>query len=149
MVSSGASTSMSSLIASLWSHYPRMSQSISTNRVAYPKISLEEMEDLLSYVYWLKAYGFAGNSENGRTLYQSKQCALCHSPSGGKPASAPDLLKSDAIESVYALLAAIWNHGPKMESLLHEKKISWPALGGDEMRDLVAFFRSRQSPSSK
>jgi mono/diheme cytochrome c family protein len=144
MASTGIATSMSSLIANLWNHYPRMSQSINSSGVGYPKVSREEMEDLLSYVYWLKAYGASGNAETGRNLYQSKNCAACHSAAPGKESSAPDLAKSETTGSPYALLAAIWNHGPKMESLLRAKKISWPALGGDEMRDLVAYFRSRE-----
>ena len=94
----------------------------------------------MAYVYWLRAYGLAGNAAVGRNLYHSKQCASCHSPSSGKPAPAKELLGSEATQSVYSLLAAIWNHGPRMESLLRERNISWPKLGGEEMRDLIAFL---------
>ncbi|HYK87537.1 MAG TPA: c-type cytochrome [Acidobacteriota bacterium] len=142
LASSGTALSVSSTIAALWNHYPRMSQRIATSGVPYPKISLEEMEDLLSYVYWLKAYGLSGDPRAGSALHRSKQCASCHSPAVNKAALAPVLEKSDATASAYSLLAAIWNHGPRMESLLRERKISWPALSGEEMRDLVAYFRS-------
>jgi mono/diheme cytochrome c family protein len=139
--SSGSAASLSSLIASLWNHYPKMSKTIATSGVRYPKIEKDEMADILAYIYWLKATGLGGNSVAGRDLYQSRHCAACHSTSGSKPPVAPSLVKSQTTESAYSLLAAIWNHGPRMESLLRERNITWPPLTGDEMRDLVAFFR--------
>ena len=142
---SGTATSMSSLVGRLWAHYPRMSQTIASSGLPYPRISLEEMEDLISYVYWIKAYGLEGNLERGRNLYQSKQCASCHSKSDGKEAIAPPLQSSPATASAYALLSAIWNHGPAMESRLRASKISWPALSGEEMRDLIAYLRGSGS----
>jgi mono/diheme cytochrome c family protein len=138
---SGRAASLSSLIASLWNHYPKMSKTMTSSGVRYSKIERDEMADILAYVYWLKASGVGGNSAMGRDLYQSKQCAACHSSAGQKPAAAPSLVKSQTTESAYSLLAAIWNHGPRMEALLRERKIAWPPLNGDEMRNLVAFFR--------
>jgi len=137
----GKVASVSALIASLWNHYPKMSEAISTSGVRYSKIEREEMADLLAYIYWLKASGLAGNPAAGRNLYESKLCSSCHSPSGPKASSAPSLMRSEATDSAYALLAAIWNHGPRMESLLRERNIPWPSLTGEEMRNLVAYLR--------
>lgn len=148
LASSGA-VSLSSVVAILWNHTPRMDQAKASSGVSYPKISSDEMADILSYVYWLKANGLAGDPEAGRSFYQSKQCASCHSTSGGSPAAAPSLIGSETTESAYALLAAIWNHGPKMESVLRQKQLTWPTLNGEEMRDLIAFFRRDESRPTK
>jgi mono/diheme cytochrome c family protein len=147
LASSGAAASVNALIAGLWNHHPRMSQTFTATGIPYPKISLEEMEDLLSYIYWLRAYGVHGNPQTGSNLYHLKQCASCHSPTSDKAALAPSLIRSDATASPYSLLAAIWNHGPRMESLLREKKLSWPAMSGEEMRDLVAYFQGANLPA--
>ncbi len=149
LASSGSAASVSSLIAGLWNHHPRMSQMFAASGIPYPRISLPEMEDLLSYIYWLKAYGLSGNPQTGSTLYHLKQCANCHSPTAGKAAAAAPLAQSETTASPYSLLAAIWNHGPRMESLLREKKLSWPALSGEEMRDLIAYFQSGTPPAKK
>jgi mono/diheme cytochrome c family protein len=146
LASSGVAASVNNLIAGLWNHHPRMSQTFAASGIPYPKISLEEMEDLLSYIYWVRAYGLSGNPQAGSNLYHSKQCATCHSPAAGKAALAPPLEKSEVASSPYSLLAAIWNHGPRMETLLREKKLSWPALSGEEMRDLIAYFRAGAAP---
>jgi len=147
LAASGVSASLSSLIANLWNHYPRMSGAMAENPTAYPRIAQDEMEHILAYVYWLKAFGLEGNAAEGRALYHSKKCDECHASSPDHAAVAPNLLQSEATESVYALLAAIWNHGPQMESLLRERNITWPALTGEEMRNLVAFFR-RSKPET-
>jgi hypothetical protein len=34
-----------------------------------------------------------------------------------------------------------------MESLLREKKLSWPSMSGEEMRDLVAYFQGVNLPA--
>lgn len=138
---SGRAASLSALMASLWNHYPKMSKALASSGVLYSKIEMDEMADILAYVYWLKATGLRGNSTAGRDLYQSKQCATCHSPAGAMPPVGPSLVRSQTTESAYALLAAIWNHGPQMESALRERSIPWPSLNGDELRDLVAYFR--------
>lgn len=145
LAASRSATSMGSLVGSLWNHYPRMVEVMAWREVEYPRISNEEMEDLIAYIYWLKALGPEGNAASGRNLYRSKQCATCHSPLAGKPAVAPNLRGSEKTRSVYGLLAAIWNHGPQMESLLRERNLSWPTLKGEEMRDLVAFFRGSKA----
>jgi len=142
LASSGAAASVSSLVAGLWNHHPGMQRTFAAGGIPYPRISLQEMGDLLSYIYWLRAYGLSGNPKTGGSLYRSKDCAACHSPSAGNAAIAPLLSGSQATASPYSLLAAIWNHGPRMESLLHEKKLPWPELSGEEMRDLIAYFRS-------
>lgn len=149
LASSGAAASVSSLIAGLWNHHPKMSQMFASSGIPYPKLSQPEMEDLLAYIYWLKANGLTGNPQTGANLYQMKQCAACHSPVAGKPASGTALVQSEAAASPYSLLSAIWNHGPRMESLLREKKLPWPALSGEEMRDLVAYFQSGTPPAKK
>ncbi len=138
---SGDAASMSALIASLWNHYPRMSGAMAGGARVYPRIAKEEMEHILAYVYWLKAFGLEGNVAEGRSLYHSKKCGDCHAPSPDRVAVAPNLLQSETTGSVYALLAAVWNHGPKMESLLRERNLTWPELTGEEMRNLIAFFR--------
>lgn len=122
-----------------------MSETIASRGLSLPKISLDEMEHLISYVYWIKAYGLEGNPNTGRSLFNSKQCASCHSKSNGKEAMARALQSSSTASSPYALLSAIWNHGPAMESMLRANKIAWPALTGEEMRDLVAYLRSGSS----
>ncbi len=141
LASSGTSISLSALTASLWNHFPRMSQSMAASGAGYPKIKREEMEDILAYVYWLRAFGVAGSPKAGHSLYYSKQCASCHSPATDKPAVAPSLVGSETTTSAYGLMAAIWNHGPRMDALLRERNLPWPALSGEEMRDMVAYFR--------
>ena len=145
LATTGAPESVSSVVAGLWNHYPKMVQAISAKGMARTQMTIADMEDLLAYVYWLRAYGMEGNSASGRVLYETKHCATCHSKTSEGFLTAPSLVGHEASKSPYAMLAGIWNHGPKMQVLLEERHIEWPALTGDEMRHIFAFFRQHDS----
>ncbi|HSP05833.1 MAG TPA: c-type cytochrome, partial [Acidobacteriota bacterium] len=137
----GSASSLSLLVAGLWNHYPKMAQAMSAKGIQGKQITTTDMEDLMAYIYWARASGFSGNPLAGREVYQTKQCGACHEhDSKGLPAG-PPLAGSEATRSPYTMLAAIWNHGPVMQKLLEKRNIAWPALTGEEMRDLIAFFR--------
>ena len=145
----GVAVSVSSLVTSLWNHYPKMAQAMSAQQIPRTQMTTVDMEDLIAYVYWIRAYGLAGDPTAGQDLYQTKNCARCHSQFSGGVRSAPQLLGAETTRSPYPMLAAIWNHGPKMQSLLQERNIEWPTLTGDEMRHLIAFFRMSASRTNK
>lgn len=141
LTSTEGTLSLNTIVANLWNHYPKISDGFARSGIPYPKINNEEMEHLLAYVYWMKTYGLKGNARAGQELYQAKKCVTCHTPSEQNDINAPQLVGSDTAQSPYSLLAAIWNHGPRMETLLKEKSITWPSLTGNEMRDMVAYFQ--------
>lgn len=145
LTSTKGTLSLNTIVASLWNHYPKISHRFASSGIPYPTISNEEMEHLLAYVYWMKTYGLKGNTLAGRQLYEAKNCVTCHTPSESNDVQAPPLIGSTTAQSPYSLLAAIWNHGPRMETLLKKKNISWPSLTGEEMRDLVAYFREEKT----
>jgi len=133
---------LSELIASLWNHYPKMTHTIGNEGGSVPRIATGEMEDIVAYLYWTRALGLDGSASNGKRVYASKNCGSCHSSREDAGGVAPNLAGSATAESVYAFMSAIWNHGFKMESKLREQKSSWPAMTGEEIRDLIAFLRA-------
>jgi hypothetical protein len=38
------------------------------------------------------------------------------------------------------MVAALWEHGPRMLDVMNSKKIVWPRFSAVEMEDLVAFL---------
>lgn len=140
----GGGLSLSSLVARLWNHYPRMAQAMAEHGVPYPRIERSDVEDLFAYIYWLKAFGLNGDATDGHRLFREKGCASCHDDGSAEPTT-PKLVGSSTASSVYSLMAGAWNHGPRMELLLKERNLSWPELTGEEMRNLVAFLRKGTS----
>jgi mono/diheme cytochrome c family protein len=136
----GTPESVSTLVANLWNHYPKMLQAISASGISQTPMTTIEMEDLIAYIYWLRANRLKGDPAAGETLFQTKHCATCHSQTAQGMPVAPLLVGNESTRSPYSMLAAIWNHGPKMEALLRQRKMEWPSLTGEEMRDLVVFL---------
>jgi mono/diheme cytochrome c family protein len=149
LASTGTAASLSALVSSLWNHYPKMTQAMASKGISRSEMTTADMNDLIAYVYWVRAYGLAGDPAAGQDLYQTKNCAACHSKGPNGTASAPSLVGSETTKSPYAMLAAIWNHGPTMKSHLEQRKIAWPSLTGEEMRDLIAYFQKPPPGDSK
>jgi hypothetical protein len=44
----------------------------------------------------------------------------------------------------FAMVEALWKHGPTMLARIQQQKISWPRFTGAEMADLMAFLNGPQ-----
>lgn len=109
------------------------------------KIPKGEMNDLISYIRSVspaqeEVYLSLGNPESGKTLFSQRGCGTCHSVGEGKGI---DLTKTQPFPSTFSQMAAMmWNHLPKMSSLMEEKKIGTFALSAQDMADLISYVFS-------
>ena len=84
-----------------------------------------------------------GDSRQGREVFTSQKCGVCHSINGEGGKSAPDLGKRVAREFTPSLMAGLmWNHAPAMWSAIAAQKIGRPNLNPEQAADLFAFFVS-------
>ena len=94
-------------------------------------------------------YAVWGDSAKGRTVYQRKDCALCHAINGVGGRVGPDLARAKEPLTLTQIAGVMWNHAPEMRRVAREKGIEWRAFSGTEMRDLVSylyFLRSLDRP---
>jgi len=124
------------LAAAMWNHAARMKQSMAARRVEWPRITAQEMTDLVVYFQSLPAHrnrqpAFApAAAEGGADLFQSKGCFVCHT---GRLS-----LEGRFFGRTLASFAAgMWNHAPKMLQLP-------PDVSGEEMRRLTGYLWSIQ-----
>jgi hypothetical protein len=59
---------------------------------------------------------------------------------GGKAAA--DFATSTVVGSPTALLAAMWNHGPRMDARAESSGVVWPVLRGQDLADITAYLGS-------
>jgi mono/diheme cytochrome c family protein len=122
--------SLTDFAAALWNHPFR------TLRNPAP-LSYEEMRRLVGYLVSAQFFEERGNPEQGEKVFAQKRCGACHNdPSSGalgRPAMAGRITS-------FGLVAALWKHGPAMQSRMRQKKISWPRFSGSEMSDLAAYL---------
>lgn len=131
-------------VADMWSHSPEMWEKIKDAQIGFPRISEQNMVDLLAYLYLIRYVDEPGNAERGKGLFSSKRCSDCHSLSGGASGPGPDL--SRLTEDTPIMWAQrMWNHGQGMETLIAQKNIEWPVFQDGEMVDLLAYLQASSS----
>jgi mono/diheme cytochrome c family protein len=120
---------LTDIAADMWDHQPEMKQPA-------PALSPEEMRQIVGYIWARQYFTGTGNAERGKKVFAAKSCGTCHNdPSSG----APKLTKG---HSDITMVAALWEHGPRMLDLMNSKKIAWPRFTAQQMDDLIAYLNS-------
>jgi mono/diheme cytochrome c family protein len=117
-----------------------------------PRLTGQEMADVLAYLYVSRYFDPVGNPGRGRTLVQAKGCVGCHSVRGVGGKVAGDFARSDAVTSPASLVAGMWNHSVLMEWEAQKQAVAWPRLSGAELDDISAYLGSlgrAQPPKGK
>ena len=123
--------SMTAIAAGMWNHSNHMLQ--------HPaKIPPEELKRIISWIWARQFEQPAGSVARGRRVAEDKKCTSCHE--GGGAPSFGSMAKSGV--PALRMTAALWKHGPKMQSALEAKGIKWPKFSAAEMRDLTTWFQA-------
>ncbi|HET8563949.1 MAG TPA: c-type cytochrome [Candidatus Binatia bacterium] len=147
----GQSASPLSVAAAMWNHGPRMSEAMRARAISRPSLSASELGDLIAYLRsavpeltTAPVTILPGSVNEGRALFQKKQCIKCHSIRGTGGDVGPDLGKRGLHRNVLEFAAALWNKAPAMMRAMKVKSVAVPPLTAEEMADIVAYLRSFQ-----
>ncbi len=129
-----AGHTLTDISAALWDHAPRM-------KTPAAHFDLDEMRELLSYLWAEQFLNVTGIPERGKKLFSSKHCASCHDdPASG----APDLSKRQEPINGATMISVLWRHGPEMLAQMNRKNIKWPRFEAFEMADIISYLNSRK-----
>ena len=123
---------LTDIAVALWNHEPLM-------KTAPPEISLDQMRDLISYVWAEQFFEDAGNAAAGRKVFESKHCTSCHA-NGSE--GAPKLPSASIAISGPGMISALWHHGPRMLEQMQKQNIRWPEFTTSQMSNLIAYLKS-------
>jgi mono/diheme cytochrome c family protein len=93
--------------------------------------------------------GEIGNAKDGRELFVSQGCSMCHSfeGRGGTDAPSLDFMKGELTTNEIANMSGmIWNHVPTMKVAFAEEHIPFPEFTGNQMASLIAYLHSGGPP---
>ncbi|MFQ5896524.1 MAG: c-type cytochrome [Nitrospinota bacterium] len=136
--------SLTQIAGTMWNHGPKMWDAMRQRKITPPELTVEEMNDLVTYLYFLQYMDEPGDTKVGRALFSEKGCVQCHSLRareegkiflGGREIRA-------ALASPIAVVTAMWNHASQMEMVAEARRIVWPRFEGHEMADIVAYVLS-------
>ncbi|MFQ6675097.1 MAG: c-type cytochrome [Fidelibacterota bacterium] len=139
------------LASRLWNHAPQMAIRAEYLEKEWPTFTTDEMDKLISYLFFLRYLGKPGNVSRGKTLLETKGCLNCHrvGDAGNPEGIALDQLQEYA--SPLYVAQVIWNHGPEMQKKMQEMGIERPVFDNEDITHISAYLRefSRIQPSRK
>ncbi|HKI66103.1 MAG TPA: c-type cytochrome [Solirubrobacterales bacterium] len=90
-----------------------------------------------------------GNPKDGRELFVSQGCSMCHTYEGRGGTDAPDLgfMRGKMTASDIANMSGvIWDHLPTMKAAFEEEGIPFPEFKGNQMASLIAYLHGGGPP---
>lgn len=143
------SVNAATLAGILWNHSSLMEEKMQEKGIPFISMTPEEMGDILSYLYYLEYTETRGDPAHGAKLFlHDRGCGLCHTEGNkGGPGAAPDLRRSELIQSPGALAAAMWNHAATMLPRMKQKNVAWPLFEKNDLADILAYLQ-QAAPSA-
>jgi mono/diheme cytochrome c family protein len=127
----------------MWNHGPKMWERMKARGIAVPQLTGQEMADIVAYIYSSHYFdAMTGDRARGEQLVQGKGCVTCHSIQGKGGTVAADFATSTVVGSPSAVIAAMWNHGTRMEGQAQKQDVTLPVLTGQELADITVYLGS-------
>jgi mono/diheme cytochrome c family protein len=137
--------SLMTIAGTMWNHGPKMWADMARRGVAVMPLSVEEMSDIIGYLYFLQFIDPPGAAARGRLVFQEKRCGQCHLAAEKGSVQAANLVKSDKLKTQLEVITEMWNHASTMEEKMLKESVEWPVFRGGEMADLIAYLASLQT----
>ncbi|MCC6365870.1 MAG: c-type cytochrome [Bryobacterales bacterium] len=126
----------------LWNHAPAMLKQMKEKGFAAPALQGEQVADLLMFLAGMRYFEPAGSPFLGQRLFTERGCAHCHGAEAQGARFGPNIRGRTAY-TVVSFAAAMWAHGPKMQSKVEELAMAWPVLEATDVGDLISFLNSQ------
>jgi mono/diheme cytochrome c family protein len=138
----GHHISLTEFAARMWNHAPAMTAKMKELKIDVPKLSGQEMADILAHLYTSRYFEPTASVGRGGELVQRKGCLGCHAVAGKGAKVGGDFARSGVVGSPGAVIAAMWNHSWLMEMQAEKRQVPWPELRGAELADISAYLAS-------
>jgi cytochrome c2 len=130
----------------MWNHAPGMWAQMRARGIQVPRMTGQEMADVVAYLYGAHYFDQAGDAARGQQVVQSKDCLTCHAWRGKGPKIGADLASYPALRSSAGLVASLWNHPRYLDAL--KREVPWPVFTGQELADIAAALGAAPKPAA-
>ena len=124
---------LTDIAVAMWNHEPKMTPTPG-------HIDIEEMRELVSYLWAGQFFADSGNPAGGARIFASKHCVTCHNDASS---GAPALPAAGQTFTGATMVSALWRHGTRMLGQMKNKSIAWPHFDAREMSDTIAYLDSK------
>ena len=138
-----AKSSFAEITAGMWNHSVGMDAKINELRMVRPTFEDDELQDLVTFVYFLNYFDEPGDPRFGKILFTEKHCIQCHRVGGEGGTAGPSLEDLPRGVSPLRIAEGLWNHGSAMLASMRRRGLDLPQFRGTEILDIIAFLRSQ------
>jgi cytochrome c2 len=135
----------SALASRIWNHAPVMFAEMRKQGITPPAISTQQSADLFAFFYSRRYFERPGDAGRGKAVFEEKGCSGCHSLTG--QGTGPAVSTWGSLNDPVGLVAAMWNHAPKMRAEIEAKGGKWPEMTNQNMADLLVYLQNQ--PASR
>jgi cytochrome c2 len=133
-------------IQNMWNHGGEMALELERRGIAWPRLTVQEMTDLM--VYLLNLPGLParqpglrfGQGASGEEVLRDKNCMDCHTFGVSAPGTVDLAGVSRRERSLAGLAAAMWNHRPIMAAAAEKKGVPMKPFEGRQMAHLISYL---------
>lgn len=130
--------SLTQFAALMWNHGPNMWAAMQQRGIQVPRLTGQEMTDIVAYLYVSHYFDEPVNPTRGRELVESKGCVSCHAVGGKGGKTGKDLSAYPGLRASAGVVAAMWNHPRYVEA--QRQEVPWPLVTGPELADMSAYL---------
>ena len=138
------------IAAAMWNHVPQMRASMREKRVEWPRLSPQELSDVIEFLFSMQGIDPPRDAAAGQRLFVSKGCERCHAENRDERRPGPPLRELAPSTFSWASVAAVmWNHASRMGQTMEDAGTSHPAFVGREFEDVFAYIAVAGAPRSE
>jgi len=133
----------------MWNHSPAMERKFREEKFRRPRLTSEEIKNLMAFLYFLDYFDKPGNPVEGEELFQEKRCSTCHSL-GGKGGMLlfpppPSLDRFKQYVSPIFFTTAMWNAMKNMNQAMraqHRQIGRRPLFRENDVADILSYIKA-------
>ncbi len=129
------------LASRIWNHAPVMFGEMRKDGITPPPVSSQQAADLFAFFYSRRYFERPGDAGRGKAVFEVKGCAGCHALTA--PGTGPAVSTWGSLNDPAGLVAAMWNHAPKMREAITKGGGKWPELTDQNMADLLVYLQNQ------
>jgi len=129
-----------SLAATMWNHAPKMWESMRASDIKAGDLDEQAAADLFAYFYSARFFDLPGDAARGKRVLEDR-CARCHGLKTPSTSGIPPVVEWQGANTPFELVAAMWNHLPRMEAAATASRIPLPRLSAQDLVDLLVYVR--------
>jgi mono/diheme cytochrome c family protein len=125
----------------IWNHVPKMSEKYEEEKIPWPRVSSEEMADLMPFLSYLNFFDKPGDPEEGEEVLFRENCVICHRVGKVGIVKVKSLDEFKQYKSPVFFVTSFWNKGREVGEALRAEGLDLFEFQEDDLVDMIAYIK--------